>query len=420
MADPILKPVSSLLTAAIDAIVAARPSTLPHFNTPGSRYNDLVTMWRGQALLLQKRLASEVKARRLATAGDVSFDALRSLCASEFGTSLPVTPQAAFATVTMTRPFVGGPGTPSGTIKAGTPFTMQANPNASPLPIQAASYVVARTMYVPGQTLVLGVFTDVLTIQVQLVATTGGSGANVPTFANYAVPTSIQPSIALYDPNWVVSSVTAAGGSSGLTNAALIAASKAFVSGQFGPTLGAAIAGVLQQQSVRHLAIFPASAKLPYAQLYIADESWAYDTGWGSQVLQNIQLASEPWVGFGCRVRMGGVTNQAILCSPTIVLANSDDLANTDDIDVNVRAAAESYFNDRRDWYVYRNASLQAAISAADPRILQCSAVTVTDAVTGNSVPEQTSVYGQWPYQPTLTHLYLTDANCNAVYQPPH
>ena len=71
MAKPILQPASTLVTAAIDAIVAARPSTLAQFNNPNSRYRDVIALWRAQALLLQQRLASEVKARRLKTAESV-------------------------------------------------------------------------------------------------------------------------------------------------------------------------------------------------------------------------------------------------------------------------------------------------------------------------------------------------------------
>jgi hypothetical protein len=405
MADPILQPVSSLVTAAIDAMVASRPSTLPHFNNPDSRWNDLPALWRAQALLVQRRLVSEVKAARLATAGDVSFDALRSLCSSEFNTTLPTSPQVARATVALHRNVTGV----RGAIPAGTPFNQQANPNAVPLPIGAAAYTVDRTVYMnPSDTGCI----------LQLTATSSGTNANAPTIIQYQTK-SIQPSVPLFDPNLAVSAISAAGGSSGLPNAVLIAAATAYAAGQFGPTLQAAVAGVLQQQSVRHFAVFPGAAALPYLQLYIADESWSDDPTWHSAVLQTLQDASAPWIGFGCRVRMGTVINQQIAVAATIVLASTDDLANTNDIDANVRAVAESYFNDRTDWYLFRSQELQAVLSAADPRILQCTSVSVTDAVDGSDIDDPSFVFGVAPFQPVITHWLLVDQNCQATYSPP-
>lgn len=407
MAKPILPSASSFVTAAIDAIVAERPETAALFNQPGTAWANLPIVWRAQALVLLARLGGEVRAARLKFS---TGDALRALCASEFQTQLPPNPQTALASVQLYRPnAVAG----QGVIRAGTAFTKLANPKATPLPIPAATYVTTSTVYVSA--------TD-LTVTLPLVATSPGSAANLPVFVGQSNGGLIQPAEPLFDPSFTWSTdptntatATASGGSDGLPDAVLVAAARAYAIGQFGPTQGALIAGLLRQQSVRHYAEFPATLSLPYAQAYIADQSWAQCPPWVGSVAQ---VVADAWTGFGCRIRFGGVQNLQIVASPTIVLNSTNDLNSTDAIDANVRAVAEAYFNDRPDWYRYRLGTLQALLSKADPRIRQCSAVTVTDALTGAVVPEVPNAFGS-TWTPYLVHPYLTDRNCQATYLPP-
>ena len=409
MADPILPAAAAVMTPAIDAIVAAVPAALPHFNA-GHRWADLPAIWRAQVLVLLSRLADEVGSARLATA---SGTALAELCASEFNTVLPSTPQSAVGTLNLARPQPydanGNPTTPpAGIIPAGTPFVKLANPNAQPLPVAAASYVTVGAVYVPA-----GAFVAT----VQIVASAPGAAANAPFFPAYGNTLSITPAQPLFDATFATVSCFAAGGSSGLTDPILRQAAAANAVGQFGPTDGAIIAGLLSQQSVRHFAAFRAGA-LPYASLYIADESWSDAGAWDAQIAQTLASA---WVGVGGRVRIGSVWNQQILVAPTLVLKSTDDLNDTTDIDASVRAAAESYFNDRPDWYRWRAVELRTLLSVCDSRILQCTAVSVTDAATGAAVAEPSGPFGQgpWSAQFALTHFYLTDQNVQASYLPP-
>lgn len=416
MADPILPTPDNLVTAAIDAIVALRPESLQHFNA-GGRWSHLTTMWRAQAVLCLDRLADEVRSRRLRIA---TGDALRALCASEFQTSLPPDPQPSYATISLNRPSGGA----AGIIRSGaaTQFVKIAKPsgialpasNAYPLPIASATYNVVAPVYVlPGQT----------TVTVQCVAVAPGANANVPVFANagYPIPTVIQPARPLFDQNFVVTSSVSSGGSSGLTDPVLRAAARAYNQGQFGPTDAAILAALLGQQSVRHLAAFPAHGYLDYAQIYVADESWASTTAWVNQVAQSFVDTAQ---GFGCRARFGTVVNRQVALQAGIVLASTDDLNYTESIDSNVRAAAESYFNDRPDWYTWRRKALQAVLSQADPRILYCQSLTVFDAATNGTLTDPAnSLAGSNVYQttwsPTITHYYLLDQGVTTVYAPP-
>lgn len=411
MTAPILPTASSIVTPAIDAIVALRPEALAHFNNVSSRWSDLPAMWRAQLLLNLARLGDEIQSARLRFA---TGDALRTLCASEFNTTLPSEPQTAAGVFLVSRPGAG----PAGVIKAGTLFSKTSQPNgialpaanAYPIAIAAASYQSIGAVYstaAPTQ------------LAVTCAATLPGVAGNLPTFLNtgYRGMNQIQPSAPLFDPTYTVfgafPAANPAGGSSGLSDPVLVAAARAYYVGQFGPTDGAVLAGLLRQQSVRHVALFRASGSSAYAFGYIADESWASNPYWVGQVAQSFVTNFQ---GFGCRVRLGTVFNLAITMSATIELASTDDLNNTDDIDANVRAAARSYFDDRPDWYRWHTRSLQAALGAADPRILQCTGVTVTDSATGAAVGEPSipSIFNN-----SITHYYLAENSVNASYLPP-
>jgi hypothetical protein len=407
MAAPILPTASSIVTPAIDAIVARRPTALARFNEPGSHYNDLPAIWRAQILTNLARVADECKSARLRFS---KGDALRALCASEFNTSLPPEPQTAVATIVLQRPAPGAGHAPPGVIAKGTRFVKNAQPSGLPavypLPIAAATYEVRQTVYVAKDQLQASVVAD---------AQRSGVDANIPLFSGYPPPTLIAPAQPLFDPTFATSVCVAGGGSSGLDDATLIAASKAYAIGQFGPTDGAIVAGVLRDQSVRHYAAFRANGSVPYAQLFIADESWSWADVWAARVQQAF---ADTWQGFGCRVSFAAVANTQVAVTATIVLASTDALSDTSDIDTNVRAAVRAYFDGRPDWYSFRLASIQATIGACDPRILHCSSVSVTDPTTGLAIPEPAGGFAL-SVQTSIIHWYMTDNTMTATYAPP-
>jgi hypothetical protein len=398
MADPILPSANVFVTAAIDAVVQARPSTLAHFNNPSSVYGALPAMWRAQALLLLARDADEVKSARLRFA---KGDALRTLAASEFRTQIPAIPQTAIAQVTMVRT-----GTAAGTIPAGTSFTKVANTSAVPLPIAAATYTTIAPVYFAE---------NQQTAHFNLIATAAGVGGNLPSFLGYSTAGLIVPSSTLFDSTLTTTFSNAAGGSSGLPDPVLVAACKAYAVGQFGPTQGAVLAGLLEQQSVRHCALFPASQAIPYGGAFIADETWADSIPWHQQVAQNI---SNQWTGLGCRIRFGAISNVQVAVSASFVLKSTNDLNDTTAIDLSVRSAAELYFNERLDWYRFRMSTLQQLLTSCDARIKRCSALTVTNALDGSTTPETSgSFYNAFPF--AMSHNYLSDANVTTSYAPP-
>lgn len=496
MAAPILPTTAQIVGPGIDAMVAARPSVLAPMNAKG-RYYAVPTIIGAQTDVALARVADEVKSARLRFA---TGTALAQLCASEFNTTLPPEPQAALATVQLAR----WTGTfPHGVIRKGQIFSKPANPNATPLPVAAATYQAIETTYVPagqtfatvvcqavaagtagnvpvfttplfgtftggvggpvqppvGSTIPVNVNTDTANVfavgdffsvpgagTYQVANLAGGSGMNVTNtgaagnvaqgdalpgagFSIVRSSVAIQPSAPLFDTALQVVYCESSGGSAGLTDPSLVDAARAYAFGQFGPTDGALIAGALSQQSVRHYAFFRAGA-LNYAQGYVADESWASGAYWTSLIQQAIN--SYPWLGFGCRLRTGTIVNQLVAVTANVLLKSTEDLANTSDIDANVRAAIRAYFDGadtpngpgRTDWYSFRLSAIQSVVVAADSRILHCDSVAVTDVLTGATVNEPAATFGQ-VWQPTLTHFYVgasddtTDNTITTTYGPP-
>lgn len=399
MAAPILPTAAELTTPMIDAIVAAWPPALQYINGGGNWYS-LIAMTRGQLGVALRRLADEVRSTRLRTARGQT---LASLCASEFDTRLPSDPQTAVGTVTLLR---GGFGPfAQGVVKKGTLLVKTANPNGIPLPIQAASYTTIETVFAPqGSTF----------MQLNFQATTPGAAANNPIIEGG--PLTIAPAQPLYDPAWTVQQTCeAAGGSSGIVDPVLIAAAMANAVGQYGPTDGAVVAGMLATQAVRHYAFFPASGLVPYSQAFVADESWSSGGLWTSTIAQEI---ATNWQGFGCRTRFGEIVNQVVQVSPSIMLKSTDDLNYTDAIDQNVRAAISAYFDRSPNWWLYRNAGLVSAIGAADSRILRCTSAAVIDQLSGTPIPDTVNNFSLVTTVQLVHYMSANDA-VTTTYFPP-
>ncbi len=441
MHPPILPTASSLLTPLIDAVVAARPRSVAHFNG-GGVYAAVPTMYRAQLLVCLQRVAKEVKAARLRFAAG---EELRTLCASEFETTLAPEPQTAIGTLTFSRIWTSGEALAAGVLaKKGDVYARKADPKATPLPIQAASYEAAQTVYAPAW----GPFSSPQEqyVDVPIVARSPGAQGNIPTF--YDGPTtddqlhdrSVQPTAPLFDAGQVVPAAAnlfsvytaeASGGSAGLTDPVLVAAAKAYARGQFGPTEAATVASILRSQAARHTAILRASDAVPYDQAFVADESWAsgaaFTNGIGRQTLlprftaSVAQSFADDFQGFGCRVAFGAVGNEWIGLLATVALNATDDLTFTDEIQAAIVAAAQAYFDGRPDWYTWNPGALEQALAAADPRIQQVTGVTVYDATNGQTQVLTPPANPQIALAPTayLRHLYLTDGNVTLTFTPP-
>lgn len=264
----------------------------------------------------------------------------------------------------------------AGVIRSGTRVRVAANPAAVP-PIGGGEYEVVRNTYA-------GVGTISLVAPVQ--AVTLGSGANLPIMSPAA---SLELSLAgsLYDVTepvrWGPSGLSAAGGTNGQSDALLRQAAAATWQGIYGPTRHALAAGAFQ---------YPGLARCPILRdttngasvVYALDESWAQSPDWQAGLEQALK---ETWLGVGCKLSRGTVTNRVVRVALTVVLREQNDLADVDAIADALEATVKAYFDDRSDFYVFRTRALRAVCSRAHRKILKCTSATVLD-VDGTPIAE--------------------------------
>jgi hypothetical protein len=393
----------------IDALRAVRP-TAAAWVDQGGRYADVIEGWSAQAAILLRYLAAQVAATRLGTA---KGDDLTALARSEFETPRTSGKTAAFGVARMTR--IGGT-KPGGAIPKGFRFRRDAAPAAVP-PVPAMTYVATRDVPVS---------LNETAVSVPIVATREGADGNAPLIVPaVGFPLPLGTLVAAdtpFDKNLAVASFDAGGGSEGESDEDLVTQAKAYATGQYGPVLGAVVAGALRGTGVHRYAARDVTSYLDgtpcaFTGVVVADTSWGYSASWLAQVQQGIV---DTFQGFGCAVTVTGPTNLVIAVAATIVLRDAAFLSYTEDLTVAIQAAARAYFDDRPDWYTWTLKGLRAALSRADARIKACSYVSVSNAATGASLAEPSGAL-----QPTnggglaATHYLLASNGVSVSYAAP-
>jgi hypothetical protein len=207
---------------------------------------------------------------------------------------------------------------------------------------------------------------------------------------------------------------TAGGSQNPSPDQVLRRAATAYASGRFGPTLGAIIAGALSFSGVSHLAVID-NQKIGKTVVFPVDESWAYSAELNSQIGQSLK---DTWNGFGCAIQMGRTGNQFIHIDATVVLSDSKYLIDPTDIEQDIRAALQFYFNERPDWWTWKLDTIKAAIAGSNRKIFACSNVTVKDAVDSTVVDEPEALDIDDTY-PIVQHYYLNDNATNLTFLGP-
>lgn len=397
MADPQIPRIDDPIGQGTANLVANRPSVIGKIDT--GRYSHVFAGWRAQEALLVARIADEARSARLPFA---SGQSLRDLAASEFDTFVPDGPTTAVGSVTLQRTTA----TLGGVIRRGTKFRRPANPTAQPLPIVEAAYEAVADVPVPsGQN----------QASVPLQATRPGAYANDPQ-GDLGTPLNNNLAISdpLFDTGFAPISNLIGGGSDGYKDADIKRIALAFARGRFGPTTSALIAGALRGTGVVHaLVLEDFNAALAY--VYVADQSWSYS----DRLLQIVQQKiNDEFGGWGCSVKVLGVGNRFVRVTASVTLRDPANAGDTVGIDDAIRARLQSYFNDRPDFHLFKYAALRGAISSADRRILTCTSVVLTQAVS----PYLTLVGD--PIQPTILtfgvpHIYLPDNGLTTTYSLP-
>lgn len=388
---------ADVIWAGKQGLLAARPRAFPYANLENAGvYERLFKGWEAQASLVMSRLATEVISARLDLAED---DALRELAGSDYRAQTVFPATKAIGSVELVRTQLAG-----GRVPKGTRFALKADPGHSP-PVKSATFV--STAEVPVQS-------GITKFTVPIEATGTGPEFNVPIFDDYPKLELID-AIAFDKTIATTANTFAAGGSAGISDPALRNLARATFNGDRAPTdtalvLAAILAGA------RHVAVF-ADPFRGSALLALADETWAFSPEWASSVRQ---LAIDTYLGFGCRMDVEVVRNTYVTVSPTVMLRNGADAADTSEIDEALRTALLSYFDDRDDWYRWTPEGLRAVCASAHPKILTCPDVAVRDSA-GDIVPQpfnsdQRLVDGL-PLD--IRHFYFTDQGLKPTYIAP-
>lgn len=377
-----------LIGKGIDKLVELRPSTLAHVNHGRGVYANVFAGWRAQAALVLRRDADLAKNGRLKHSGGAP---LLFLAGSEFDTPAVLTATNAVGQARLTR----AAGRPGGAIRKGARFLRPADPTSQRLYVDA-QYVAAVDVHV-GQ--------GDIEIEVPLEAVRPGAFANRPRTAALATELTIADDI--HDrAAWTVASYEMGGGSESVTDADLKRYATAFASGQHGPNVRAALAGVLKAGAKHAIALDdPALAALV---VYIADQSWGSSARWGRLVRKSLYEGKH--VGFGCKVLIALVTNEIVGVEVVCKVRRPEYLAETTSLDASIQKAVRAYFDDRADWNRWGTGALRGIVARADRRLLSCSSVSVK-RLDGTLVPE--------PGAGSATHYMLLDNSVRATYQSP-
>lgn len=265
----------------------------------------------------------------------------------------------------------------AGTIRAGTTWSILTDPTAVPA-VPGAQYVAALDTTIA---------TGAPTVTVPIVATRAGASGNVLSWSSGG-PTLRYTTPTLFDNGEVLklatTSIRAAGGSNGQTDSELRRAAGAAPLGRGGPTVPALYAGALRTTGASRTVVLE-NKRTGAAVVYPVDPSWAQSDAWNATVEQELRTGAadnpdSPWLGFGCKLEIGAVRNKVIRVDLTVALRDAAYTADTSLITATIQRELRAYFDDRRDWYLWRAADIKGIVTSSDRiRVMSCPIVYVRD-----------------------------------------
>lgn len=408
-----MKTPDQIIGPALDRMYALRPKSFQHLNLRTGNYWYPFASQRACAALALARVSVLLSSNRLSATGQDLLDYVES----EYTPLLAQDKAGTFAQgeVVLTRPPLDDAGNPAtlvaGDVPKGSRFLRPANLTTQ-IPFSNAEYETTADYHFNAGQLV--------SLPIPIQATTSGAAANHPVRLDTVDPKITVSGRGLFDTSLVVTAFSAAGGSAPFNPGALDTAdfdkflrqyALAYSNGQYGPTKDAALLGAIAGTGGRHVITFDDVAR-GVLKVQVADSSWGASTRWASSVRQAIYDAKQ--VGFGCVVEVIGTRNRVVSVEASVTLRDWGYTSNTGDIDDAVRAAVQSYWDDRPDWNVWKLRALRNAITRAHAKILKCSTVTVRD-ITGAVVPEIATP----DYTTEQFHLYLPAKAVTTTYVGP-
>lgn len=401
MTDPILPRAIDILGAGHEALIAARPAVKQHLVT--GRWEDVLRGLKAQSAVTIARLADEVRGARLSTAqGRQLVDLIRS----EFDAVIDDQPQKAVGEVVLRRVKASASEFRAGLIRQGTRFRRAANATAIPAR-KEAWYESTEPVFcsaVPTGGTGDGMWEQLVPVPIRAVQ--AGAHANTPWPFPDVEPMGFRLVDQLFDAFEIDEDANneAAGGSDGLSRGKLLSLAQGLAIGQYGATIGAIYAGLLLTAGISHTAVRERSSDGAMVA-YIADDSWAYSDRLAARAKQNL---NDKWLGFGCKCEIGRVRNLPVSCTAKVRLKDRRHLADTAEIDRNLRQAVRAYFADRAAWWTWTRDTLAGALTAGDKRVRSVGTIELA-TLDGTQLSEFTAEIPAHVSAP-VTHLDPDDA----------
>jgi len=399
--DPQIPRTNEILGAGYEAFIASRPSAAKHLVT--GRYGDLFAGWRAQCQLVLSRLTSEAVAARLPLARG---NPLLDLLASEFDALIDPAPTQAVGQVILKRSHDAPGDFTGGLIRKGTKFRRVSDPTSMPRALPA-TYESTEPVYAGTDSTFVPFVGYYQSLTIPIKASIGGSASNIARGQSWIISDDASPPIELSDTLFDTFTVTygeAAGGSDGPSVAKLRSLGRALGQGQYGPTGAALLAGLLLTDGVSHAALYE-DTTTGKSKAWIADDSWAWSHKLRSAALQNL---ADKWLGFGGSVSIGVTSTLPAAVEIAATLRDKRDLNDTSTIEEKMRVAVRSYFEDRGDWYVWRDSGIKAACMRSSRKLLEVTAVSVKD-LEGNALSEPSGLLSTIVGYTPIVHRQVDD-----------
>lgn len=400
MTTPILPTAPELLRPALEKFYEQRPNSFKHINLSTGVYSYIFEGWKAQANLELKRVAQLIKNNRR---GSAEGKELAEYLASEFHEEVILEPTAGIGQVTFNRVTATAG---KGIIPKGTRLHRTGS-GLPPFNTKTTDYeLVDDVIFGPLSVFAIG----------RLKSTSNGSISSEPVTTPY-VSNILGIGSVLFDSTITANDFDMSGGSDGVDDPYMRLLAKYSAIGKWGPTNSAAILGALRISGIRHeVGILDSSAGT--LNLFVADSAWASSLNHCNQVKQ--YLYDKELIGFGCKVNVLQIVNKIITVDLNVTVRDRKYLDDPQSISDNIRKSVKSYFDDREDWYIWKNSGIRSSAIKSDRKILNCTSVTVRDN-SGVAVTEPTpSDFSFVSFGTTYgIHHYLPLTAINITYSGP-
>lgn len=345
----------------------------------------------------------------LPTTGDAFFEKIGGVGADTFSNATENCKASLYGAVNNLRPKIDGhyaSDSKSGVVRRG--LRVRKNVLSWKVPKEASLELVTTSDAYIG--------VGQLTFSVPVKSIDVGRVSNVPTWDDDASnEVSLFVIDTLFDSNEtapkfsVVQSIAMSGGDDVEDDRHVVIAAKASFNGRFGPTERSILSGTLSEFGA-YRAVVNLDYTVPRADVFACDASWASSQQWRDMLAQSL-AREDGWAAWGTELSAKPVVNKKIRITANVKLRDQEAMFETSAISDSILAKLQEYFNNRKDWYSWKEVGIKASILSADRRIRTVSSVFVK-----GSSDESLAEHVQTFPASSVTHFYLADDGLSCVF----